>query len=75
MTEVLLDHYINKYLTPFRSKHIGKEKFFAKQSEEDIEVQNKTTIQTFFLSLKNYGDNGPLQIRTEKPAPVVQSAF
>ena len=66
MTEILLDHYINKYLTDFSSKHIGKEKFRAKQSEEDLEAQNKKTKQTFFLSLKNYGDNGPLQIRTDK---------
>ena len=66
MTEILLDHYINKYLSQFSSKHIGKEKFRAKESEEDLEVYNKKTKRTFFLSLKNYGDNGPLQIRTDK---------
>ena len=66
MTEILLDRYINKYLSQFSSKHIGKEKFRAKESEEDLEVYNKKTKRTFFLSLKNYGDNGPLQIRTDK---------
>lgn len=66
MTEILLDHYINKYLSQFTSQHIGKKKFRAKESEEDLEVRNKKTKKTFFLSLKNYGDQGPLQIRTDK---------
>ena len=52
MTEILLDHYINKYLTNFSSKHIGKEKFRAKESEEDLEMQNKKTKQTFFCLSK-----------------------
>ncbi|MCY4577162.1 MAG: hypothetical protein OXB96_01875 [Candidatus Kaiserbacteria bacterium] len=66
MAEVLFDHYINKYLTKFNSTHIGKEKFRAKESEEDLEIQEKRSGKKFFLSLKNYGDNGPLQIRTDK---------
>ncbi len=66
MAEVLFDHYINKYLKHFKSTHIGKEKFRAKESEEDLEIQEKKTGKKFFLSLKNYGDNGPLQIRTDK---------
>ena len=66
MAEVLFDYYINKYLTKFKSTHIGKERFRAKESEEDLQIQEKKTGEKFFLSLKNYGDNGPLQIRTDK---------
>ena len=66
MAEVLFDHYVNKYITHFESHHIGKKRFRAKESEEDLEIVEKKTGKKFFLSLKNYGDNGPLQIRTDK---------
>lgn len=66
MAEVLLDHYVNKYVARFKSKHIGKEKFRSKESEEDLKIQEKSTGEKFSLSIKNYGDKGPLQIRTDK---------
>lgn len=60
MAEFLFVAFIEKYMTSYTSKHIGKEKFRSKESEEDL------LINDIPLSLKNYGDNGALQIRTDK---------
>ena len=60
MAEFLLCAFIQKYLSAYKCEHIGKQKFRAKESEEDL------LINDIPYSLKNYGDNGALQIRTDK---------
>lgn len=48
----------------FKSIHVGKDLFRAKEREEDIVIINELTGATFPVSLKAYGD-GPLQLSTD----------
>lgn len=48
----------------FKSIHVGKDLFRAKEHEEDIVIINEVTKLEFPLSLKAYGD-GPLQLSTD----------
>jgi hypothetical protein len=65
LAEVAIAEFINKYMCGFKSIHVGKDLFRAKQSEEDIQIINEVTQAEFSVSLKAYGD-GPLQLSTDK---------
>ena len=49
----------------FSAKHTGKEKFRAKEFEEDIRVKNLETNEEVPISIKTYG-SGSLQLSTNK---------
>lgn len=65
LAEIAIAEFINQYMYDFRSIHVGKTLFRAKQSEEDIQIINEITKDEFSVSLKAYGD-GPLQLSTDK---------
>lgn len=65
LAEIAIAEFINQYMYDFRSIHVGKDLFRAKQSEEDIQIINEITKDEFSVSLKAYGD-GPLQLSTDK---------
>lgn len=65
LAEVGIAEFINQFMYDFKSNHVGKELFRAKEREEDIEIINELTDQKFPVSLKAYGD-GPLQLSTDR---------
>jgi hypothetical protein len=65
LAEIAIAEFINQYTYDFKSIHVGKDLFRAKQSEEDIKIINEVTQAEFSVSLKAYGD-GPLQLSTDK---------
>jgi hypothetical protein len=65
LAEIAIAEFINQYMYDFKSIHVGKDLFRAKQSEEDIKIINEVTHSEFSVSLKAYGD-GPLQLSTDK---------
>ncbi len=65
LAEIALTEYINQFLDDFSAKHTGKEKFRAKEFEEDIRVTDIETGQEIPISIKTYGE-GPLQLSTNK---------
>ena len=65
LAEIAIAEFVNQYMYDFRSIHVGKDLFRAKQSEEDIQIINEITNDEFSVSLKAYGD-GPLQLSTDK---------
>lgn len=67
MAEIGIDEFINQFMYDFKSVHVGKERFRAKDSEEDIVITNEITNEQIPVSLKAYGE-GPLQLSTDKNA-------
>ena len=65
MAEIGIAEFINQFMYDFRSEHVGKDLFRAKEQEEDINIINEITRTKFPVSLKAYG-NGPLQLSTDK---------
>ena len=65
LAEVAIAEFINQYMYDFRSFHVGKELFRAKNQKEDIKIVNEITKAEMPVSLKAYG-NGPLQLSTDK---------
>jgi len=65
LAEIAIAEFISQYMYDFKSIHVGKDLFRAKQSEEDIKIVNEVTQAEFSVSLKAYGD-GPLQLSTDK---------
>lgn len=65
MAEIAIAEFINQYMYDFKSIHVGKDLFRAKEHEEDITIESEITKAKFPLSLKAYGD-GPLQLSTDK---------
>lgn len=65
LEEIAIAEFINQYMYDYRSVHVGKDLFRAKEHEEDIQIINEITKDTFPVSLKAYGD-GPLQLSTDK---------
>lgn len=65
LAEVAISEFINQFMYDFESKHVGKDLFRAKSSEEDILVKSLITGKQLPISLKAYGD-GPLQLSTDK---------
>lgn len=65
LAEIGIAEFINQYMYDFKSVHVGKDLYRAKQHEEDIKIINEITKAEFPVSLKAYGD-GPLQLSTDK---------
>ncbi|QQG40722.1 MAG: hypothetical protein HYV37_00105 [Candidatus Levyibacteriota bacterium] len=64
LAEIGMAEFINQFMYDFKSIHVGKDFFRAKEREEDIVIINEVTKSQFPLSLKAYGD-GPLQLSTD----------
>jgi hypothetical protein len=64
LAEVGIAEFINQFMYDFKSIHVGKDLFRAKEREEDIVIINEITKSKFPVSLKAYGD-GPLQLSTD----------
>lgn len=65
LAEIGMAEFINQFMYDFKSIHVGKDRFRAKEQEEDIIIINEITKAEFPVSLKAYGD-GPLQLSTDK---------
>ena len=65
LAEIGIAEFINQYMYDFKSVHVGKDLYRAKEHEEDIKIINEITKEEFPVSLKAYGD-GPLQLSTDK---------
>lgn len=65
LAEIALTEYINQFVEGFSAKHTGKEKFRAKEFEEDIRVKDIKTEEEIPISIKAYGV-GALQLSTNK---------
>jgi len=64
LAEIGMAEFINQFMYDFKSIHVGKDLFRAKEREEDIVIIDEVTKSQFPLSLKAYG-NGPLQLSTD----------
>lgn len=64
LAEIGMVEFINQFMYDYKSIHVGKDLFRAKEHEEDIVVENEISREKFPLSLKAYGD-GPLQLSTD----------
>ncbi len=65
LAEIAIAEFVNQFMYDFKSVHVGKDLYRAKQHEEDIQITNEITKDEFPVSLKAYGD-GPLQLSTDK---------
>ncbi|MCO5051860.1 MAG: hypothetical protein M9920_06115 [Verrucomicrobiae bacterium] len=65
LAEIAIAEFINQFMYDFKSVHVGKDLYRAKEHEEDIKIINEITKAEFPVSLKAYGD-GPLQLSTDK---------
>jgi hypothetical protein len=65
LAEIAIAEFINQFMYDFKSLHVGKDLYRAKEHEEDITITNEITKAMFPVSLKAYGD-GPLQLSTDK---------
>ena len=65
LAELAIAEFINQYMYDFKSIHVGKDLYRAKEHEEDIKIINEITKAEFPVSLKAYGD-GPLQLSTDR---------
>ena len=64
LAEIGITEFINQFMYDYKSKHVGKDLFRAKEHEEDILIIDEITKKSFPISLKAYGD-GPLQLSTD----------
>lgn len=64
LAEIGMVEFINQFMYDFKSVHVGKDLFRAKEREEDIVIFNEIKKTKFPVSLKAYGD-GPLQLATD----------
>jgi len=64
LAEIGMAEFVNQFMYDFKSIHVGKDLFRAKEHEEDIVIINEITKAEFPVSLKAYGD-GPLQLSTD----------
>ena len=65
LAEIGMAEFINQFMYDFKSIHVGKDLFRAKEHEEDIMIINEISKTKFPVSLKAYGD-GPLQLSTDR---------
>ena len=65
LLEIGMVELINKFMSDYEAKHVGKELYRAKRREEDISILNKINGNKFNASLKAYG-HGNLQLSTDK---------
>lgn len=64
LAEIGIAEFINQFMYDYKSIHVGKDLFRAKEREEDIVIINELSKAQFPVSLKAYGD-GPLQLSTD----------
>lgn len=64
LAEIGMVEFINQFMYDYKSIHVGKDLFRAKEHDEDIVIINEITKTKFPVSLKAYGD-GPLQLSTD----------
>jgi hypothetical protein len=64
LAEIGMVEFINQFMYDFKSTHVGKDRFRAKEHEEDITIMSEISGEEFPVSLKAYGD-GPLQLSTD----------
>lgn len=64
LAEIGMAEFINQFMYDFKSVHVGKDLFRAKEHEEDIMIIDEISKEQFPVSLKAYGD-GPLQLSTD----------
>ncbi|MFH1175706.1 MAG: hypothetical protein V1698_03215 [bacterium] len=64
LAEIGMVEFINQFMYDFKSIHVGKDRFRAKEHEEDIMIINEINKTEFPVSLKAYGV-GPLQLSTD----------
>ncbi len=64
LAEIGIAEFINQFMYDFKSIHVGKDLYRAKEHEEDIVIINELTGEEFPVSLKAYGV-GPLQLSTD----------
>jgi hypothetical protein len=65
LAEIGISEFVNQYMYDFKSIHVGKDLYRAKEHEEDIKIINEIHNIDFTISLKAYGA-GPLQLSTDK---------
>lgn len=65
LAEIGIAEFINQFMYDFKSVHVGKDLYRAKEREEDISIINEISGEEFPVSLKAYGD-GPLQLSTDR---------
>ncbi len=65
LAEIGIAEFVNQYMYDFKSLHVGKDLFRAKEHEEDIQIINEIDNVNFTISIKAYGD-GPLQLSTDR---------
>ncbi len=65
LAEIGISEFINQFMYDFKSIHVGKDLYRAKEHEEDIKITNEIKKINFSVSIKAYGD-GPLQLSTDK---------
>ncbi|OGY10962.1 MAG: hypothetical protein A3H88_01615 [Candidatus Blackburnbacteria bacterium RIFCSPLOWO2_02_FULL_44_9] len=65
LAEIALTEYISQFVGGYSARHTGKEKFRAKEFEEDIRVKDLQSGEEIPVSIKTYGF-GPLQLSTNK---------
>lgn len=65
LAEIALTEYISQFVSDYSARHTGKEKFRAKEFEEDIRVKDLQSNEEIPISIKTYGF-GPLQLSTNK---------
>ncbi len=65
LAETGVSEFVNQYMYDFKSIHVGKDMYRAKEHEEDIRITNEIHDIDFTISLKAYGV-GPLQLSTDK---------
>lgn len=69
LAEIGIAEFVNQYMYDFKSLHVGKDLFRAKEREEDIQITNEIHDVKFTISIKAYGD-GPLQLSTDKHSKI-----
>lgn len=65
LAEVGIAELTSSFIPGYTAKHVGKDLFRAKKSEEDIVITRDSDGVEIPVSLKAYGD-GPLQLSTDK---------
>lgn len=57
LAEIAIAEFINQYMYDFKSIHVGKDLYRAKQHEEDIKVINQIDNIEFPVSLKKISNH------------------
>jgi hypothetical protein len=63
LAEIAIAEFINQFMYDFKSVHVGKDPYLAKEREEDIKIINEITKAECPISLKAYGGHPGAQYR------------